>query len=307
MELYTYKTAQPPVLQRPRSVALGFFDGVHPGHRRVIEAAAQGRTEGAVLCVYTFDTATFTAKGLPGLLCEDEEEARLLEELGVEELFRADFSAVCHLTPEQFVQQVLHRQLGAVRVTCGFNYRFGVGGAGDAALLETLCAAYGIAVTVVPEVVVDGIPVSSTAIRQAIAAGDMDTARRLLGRPYGITAPVVEGRRLGRTLGVPTINQPLNPRLVHPRYGVYASRVEIGSVPYPAVTNIGVKPTVGADAPLAETYILGYEGDLYGAAPTVYPVKFIRPEQTFASLEALQAQIRQDADTAAALLEMTRT
>lgn len=303
MKLYTREQWNT-LPRRPRSVALGFFDGVHWGHREVIRAA---RREDAALCVYTFNTATFTAKGMPPLLCTDTEEAALLEALEVEELLREDFSAVCHLTPEAFVEQVLAEELGAVQVTCGFNYRFGAHGAGDAARLTALCEARGIAVTVVPSVEIDGITVSSTVLRRLIADGEMETTHRLMGRPFSVCQPVTAGNRIGRRLGLPTINQPLPEKGVRPRYGVYASYVEVEGVRYPAVTNVGVKPTVGADRPLAETYILDYEGDLYGTSPTVFLMSFLRPEAPFPSLEALSAQIRQDVTTARERLEITRT
>lgn len=277
-----------------RSVALGLFDGLHPGHRQVILAAMQGIGDEVSRCVYTFDRATVTTKATSGALCTPEEEAALLTAMGVDELILADFSAVRHLTPEAFVREVLHEGLHAVKVTCGFNYRFGAKGAGDAALLTRLCADYGIAVTVVPEVDADGLAVNSTAIRQAIADGDMPLARRLLGRPYRLQVTVTEGQHLGRTLGLPTINQVLPAHLCHPHFGVYASCVQIGTAVYPAVTNVGVRPTVGADAPLAETYILDYDGDLYGTTPTVYPLHYLRQEQTFPSLEALKEQVQRD-------------
>jgi len=137
--------------------------------------------------------------------------------------------------------------------------------------------------------------------RAAIAAGDMPLARRLLGRPYHLQVPVTEGQHLGRRLGLPTINQILPTHLVAPRFGVYASCVQWEGNTYPAVTNIGVRPTVGTDAPLAETYIFGFEGDLYGTEPTVYPLQYLREEQTFSSLEELQTRIQKDAACAAAL------
>lgn len=285
----------------PRSVALGLFDGLHPGHRQVILAAVEGGDDDLSRAVYTFLPQTVTSKGTPSRLCDDEEEQRLLHTMGVNELFKADFNSVRHLSPEAFVRDVLHTQLGAKRVACGFNYRFGAGGAGDAALLTRLCADYGITVTVVPEVDCDGMPVNSTAIRRAVAEGDMPLVRRLLGRPYHLQAPVTQGQHLGRRLGLPTINQYLPAAMAMPRFGVYASCVQIDGEVYPAVTNIGVRPTVGADAPLAETYILGFSGDLYGTAPTVYPLTYLREEQVFPDLAALQTQIEKDAAHAAAL------
>ena len=287
----------------PRSVALGLFDGLHPAHRQVILSATMDITDETAVAVYTFDPTTVTTKNSSGLLCDNAEEEHLLKLMGVDELFRVDFAAVQHLSPKDFVHKILKEQLGAVKVSCGYNYRFGYCGQGDTALLTQLCAEEGIAVTVVPEIDIDGIPVSSTAIRQYIAEGDMKMARRLLGRPYCLHTPVMEGQRLGNKLGFPTINQPLPVGFAHPRFGVYASCVQFDGETYPAVTNIGLRPTVGTDTPLAETYIIDFSGDLYGQSPRVYPLSYLRPEQKFASLEALQAQIEQDAASAAALFD----
>lgn len=289
----------------PRSVALGVFDGLHPGHRQVILAAMQGIGDDVSRCVYTFDPATVVTKQIIGRLCAPEEQQQLLTHMGVDELFEVDFATVRHLSPEDFVQKILKEQLGAVKVTCGFNYRFGHKGAGDAALLTRLCADCGITVTVVPEVDVDGQPVNSTTIRQAIADGDMALTRRLMGRPYHLQLPVTEGQRLGRKLGMPTINQVLPTNLCAPKFGVYVSSVQIDNQVYPAVTNIGVRPTVGTDTPLAETYILGYEGDLYGTTPTVYPLQYLRAEQAFSTLDELKAQIERDVAAAAAAFAPT--
>lgn len=302
MNVYALPAMDNCIPDTPRCVALGLFDGLHLGHRQVVLAATQDLPDGVTRCVYTFRPESVTTKPACGRL---DTAARLQEQLtamGVDELLEVEFSAVQQLSPEAFVEQVLHRQLGAVQVACGYNYRFGKNGAGDAHTLVTLCAARGIRVTVVPPVCVDGKPVSSTAIRQALSAGDMDTTRRLLGRGYSLRLPVTPGQQLGRTLGTPTINQPLPAELLCPRYGVYASCVEIEGDVFPAVTNIGVRPTVGADTPLAETYLLHYSGDLYGTTPTVYPVKFLRDEQTFPSLEALRRQVAADAADAEALV-----
>ena len=277
----------------PRSVALGLFDGLHPGHRQVIVAAVEGGDDTLTPTVFTFLPHTIIKEGYRRL-SDDREEEQQLTTMGVQELIQADFTVIRHLTPEAFVRDILRDTLCARHVTCGFNYRFGAGGAGDAALLTALCAAYGISVTVVPEVDCGGVPVSSTAIRTALAHGDMPLARRLLGRPYRLRLPVAHGQQLGRRLGLPTINQTLPTDRAIPRFGVYASCVQWDGHTYPAVTNIGVRPTVGADTPLAETYILGFDGDLYDAEPAVYPLQYLRPEQAFDSLEALQAQIQRD-------------
>lgn len=282
-----------------RAVALGLFDGVHIGHRAVIaEAVRAGHGRCAV---FTFSPSTMTTKGDLRRITTDAQQNVLLEAIGVTELFETDFAAVRDLSPEAFVEEILCNVLHATTVTCGFNYRFGKGGVGDADLLTTLCAARGITVTVVPAVVSEGQAVNSTAIRQALADGDMVTVRRMLNRGYCFDLPVAQGQHLGRRLGMPTINQQLPADLALPRFGVYASCVEVnGHVQY-GVTNIGVRPTVGADTPLAETWIDGFDGDLYGQHLRVYPVTFLRDERTFDTLDDLRTQIARDANAARAV------
>lgn len=294
MKIYALPAMENILPTVPRAVALGIFDGLHLGHRQVILAATQNLPDEVSRCVYTFRPETVTTKPTDGQLDTPTHQQELLVSMGVEELFQVDFSAVQALSPAEFVEQVLHRQLHAVQVACGYNYRFGKNGVGDASTLTALCAHWGIQVVVVPAVTVEDTPISSTAIRQALANGDMAGARRLLGRNYRLQLPVVSGQHLGQKLGMPTINQPLPATLYPPRYGVYASYVEVEGDILPAVTNIGVRPTVGTDAPLAETFILHYSGDLYGTVPTVYPLEFLRPEQTFPSLDALKEQVTQD-------------
>ncbi len=282
-----------------RTIALGLFDGMHIGHRAVVaEAIRAGRGHCAV---YTFSPSTLYTKGDLRRITTDTQQAAILDRMGVTEIFETDFSAVCDLSPERFVEDILQNTLHATAVTCGFNYRFGKGGVGDASLLERLCAVRGITVKVVPAVESDGQAVSSTAIRAALADGDMATVRRMLNRAYCLDLPVQQGQHLGRRLGMPTVNQVLPTDLALPRFGVYASCIEFGGHVHYGVTNIGVRPTVGADAPLAETWIDGFDGDLYGQTVRVYPIRFLRDERAFASLEELKAQIEQDAADARAV------
>lgn len=287
-----------PVLPGGRTVALGMLDGVHIGHRAVlVEALCLGDGD----CdVFTFDPDTLTTK--PGFcaLCSPEEQYRVLEQVGVSCVYEADFSAFRDLSPEAFADFLVNT-LHATGLVCGFNYRFGKNGVGDAALLKELGAARHIPVRIVPAVESDGITVSSTAIRAALQEGDIPTARRLLGRAYGIRGVVQHGNRIGRRLQTPTVNLPLSPEQTLLRHGVYVSSVEIGDAVYAGVTNVGTHPTVGETEPQAETWIDGFEGDLYGQTVTVYLVAFIRDEETFPSVEALQAQITKDIAAARAL------
>lgn len=283
------KIAPPAV---PRAVALGQFDGVHIGHRAVISRAVG--MEGTTSALFTFaDSANLPKKNALDLLSAAGKE-QLLESLGVEELFEADFASLRDLSPADFVRVILHETLHAVRVCCGFNYHFGKGGAGDAAQLRELCAPYGIEVIAVDAVQIDGAPVSASRIRRLIENGQVQEASRLLGHPFTIDFTVVGGQHVGRLLGTPTINQPLPAHFVRPRFGVYASSVEVNGKVTHGVTNIGLRPTVGADAPLAETWIPQFSGDLYGQNVPVSLVRFLRDEMRFPSLEELQKQIIRD-------------
>ena len=302
MEVFALPAQQAQLHTHPRCVALGIFDGLHAGHRRVILAAAKNMPDSVSRTVYTFQAGTVTTKTEGRRLLAAAEQQTMLSAMGVDELLEVDFAAIRELSPEEFVEDILHRQLEAVQVSCGYNYRFGKNGAGDAAALTALCEKRGIAVQVVEPVEIDGQTACSSAIRAALSQGDMDTVRRLQSRPYCLRLPVTEGQHLGHRLGMPTINQALPPNLFPPRYGVYASCVEVERQVFPAVTNIGVRPTVGADSPLAETWIQGFDGDLYGATPSVYPLMFLREEQKFDSLDALRHQVERDAATARNLL-----
>lgn len=299
MKTYRLPTDGAKVSSRERSVALGLFDGIHIGHRAVVAAAK--RAGHGHCAVYTFSPSTMHTKPDRRLVATPTQGRRILSDMGVSELFETDFSTVCHLTPEAFVQEVLQDTLHATSVTCGFNYRFGKGGVGDTELLGRLCAARGIAVTVVPAVTVEDTAVSSTAIRKALDNGDMASARRMLGRGYSLSLPVTHGQHLGGRLGMPTINQILPTDMALPRFGVYASCVQVDDQTLYGVTNIGIRPTVGAETPLAETWLDGYEGDLYGKTVTLWPIQHLRDEQTFDDLDGLRRQVSTDAARARAL------
>lgn len=280
-----------------RVIALGFFDGIHLGHRAVLrETLEQADMAGCVAAAFTFDDLPKAHKA--GRLLSDADTDALLTRMELDELFVGQFAALRDMSPEDFVLRVLRDRLGARAVVCGFNYHFGQNGAGDAARLCELGAQCGIQVTVLPPVLADGEPISSTRIRAAVAAGDLLLANRLLGHPLTVHAPVIGGHHLGRTLGTPTINQPLEDGLTLPAFGVYASAVEVaGHVTY-GVTNIGVKPTVGSERPLAETWIPAFTGDLYGQSVPVIPTAFLRPERKFPSVEALRERITADGECA---------
>lgn len=287
-----------------RSVALGVFDGMHLGHRAVIAAARNVTSPSQSVPLPT--VTVFSLTGVPksgGRLISEEQETAQAHTLGVDEWLCVPFEAVRDLTPEAFVQTVLHEALRAQVVCCGYNFRFGKGGRGDAALLRQLCEPLGIEVRVVPEVERDGGTVSSTEIRRVLAAGEMERARGLLGRPYTIQLPVCAGDHRGTAWGFPTLNQPFPEDYAVPRFGVYASLVVLEGVQHRAITNVGTHPTVGGvTVPQAETYIQDYAGDLYGKTIAVELVSFLREERCFDTVEQLRAQIAEDVQAADAVI-----
>lgn len=301
MKRYEFNDALP---NCPKGVALGLFDGIHLGHQKVIQmAAAAGK--GLEPWVFTFSTMREQPPGKQGggKLLTDRSRDRILEDLGIVSLFCPEFTQIREMDPRQFVDEVLVGRLRAGMVSCGGNFHFGKGAAGNSEHLRALCAEKGIEVRIAPLVEVEGVTVSASRIRQLIEAGLIRQAKAMLGRRFSIDFAVEEGRKLGRTLDYPTINQSFPMDFVRPRFGVYASIVRLDGIRYAGVTNIGVKPTVGSDRLLAETYIRDYYGDLYGQCITVELVEFLRPERKFDSIEALRIQIQEDAERSFRLLE----
>lgn len=287
----------------PSSVALGFFDGVHAGHRAVIGAAVEAaRREGLTPRVFTFrpegaDASRPVSKSGLTLLQREEQKEAVLEELGVEEVICPPFETFRSMTPEQFVQGFLGETLHARVLVCGFNYHFGRGGRAGVEELRVLCAPLGIQVEALPPVLWQGEVVSSTRIRQCIREGQIEEAAAMLCAPFTLAAEVVHGKGLARTLSWPTINQLFPPDFTIPRRGVYWSQVEIGGRRWNGITNVGIKPTLHETNLTMETYILDYEGDLYGQELSVALLRFLRPESQFESVQALSQRILADIQT----------
>lgn len=274
------------------AVALGNFDGVHLGHRRLFDALGDD-----------LPRAVFTFSDLKqhDLLCTLDEKLRLIAACSVEYAYIVDFAEVRDLSAADFARR-LALDLHVRRAVCGFNFTFGAGGNSGAADLCRLLAPYDVETVVVDSVAVDGETVSSTAIRRRLCDGDALGAAELLGRPFGYTLPVIHGRALGREMGYPTLNQRIPDCLLVPRFGVYASFCTVEGEAMPAVTNIGVRPTVGGDFVCVETHVLGFDGDLYGKSVTVELRDFIRPEHRFDSVEALFTRVAEDAAEAKRIL-----
>ena len=293
---------------RPTAIALGSFDGLHQGHRRVIAAgtAAPCSEQAAIATVVSFWPHPREVLHGEARLRLDlpTEKLHLLEPLGIEQLVLVPFSReLAALSPEAFVEQVLVGQLAAQRVAVGDNFRFGAGRSGDSQALAEIGARHGIEVQVLPMLWDGEERVSSSRIRRALGTGDVAEACRLLERPYRFSGRVVRGRGLGRKLGWPTANLQVDGRKFLPLEGVYAATASVeGGAMLPAVMNLGPQPTVDPTAPSAvEVHLLDRQLELEGLELVVEPLQLLRCQQTFASFEQLAAQIAADAQLARAL------
>ncbi len=298
MELYDLKSmTREESARSPLSVALGNFDGVHKGHAILIRhAVLYARQHSIKSAVWTFANTGGALPNKPDTpaITTIREKLALIRELGVDYVFLEEFDAVRDFSPERFVSEVLMRDAGAVCAVCGFNFRFGSKGAGDSAALRRLMSPFD--TVVVPPVYVEEQLVSSSAIRALIEAGDMESAAKLLGRSFSLNLPVVEGKQLGRTIGVPTINQNFPAGHIVPKRGIYACRATVDGVEYAAVTNVGTRPSVdvGSQDVNCETHIIGYTGDLYGEHVRVSFCHRLRDEMKFASVDELRRAIEGD-------------
>lgn len=295
-------------------VALGNFDGVHRGHRAVIEETQRlARALKAPAGVMTFDPhpRRFFQPDLPPFtLTAFRAKARRIEQLGVDFLHLQHFDAVfAGLSAEDFIGNVLVEGLGVRHVVVGHDYVFGRGRGGSVSLLKRAAGDHGFGVTSLPAVEDGGgRAFSSTRVRAALTAGNPREAADILGSPWEIEGRVEHGAERGRTIGFPTANVTLGD-LIRPRYGVYAVRagVDQGGVTvwHPVVANLGLRPTVGGDIELLEVHLFDYTGDLYGQHLRVQLIDFLRGEHRFSSFDALKAQIQQDAAQARALLSVS--
>ncbi len=285
------------------ALALGSFDGVHLGHAALIGRAVKIACErGLAPAVFTFneEPGVIPSKAGARSLTDLKEKLSLIASLGAKFALLEDFSRIRGYSPERFVSDILVRDGHAKCAVCGFNFRFGAGGSGTCETLRELMPDGGC--EIVEPVTLDGLTVSSSEIRRLLEDGNVERAARLLGREFSLELPVVHGKELGRTLGLPTVNQNPPKARVIPANGIYAASVELDGRRYKAVTNVGSRPTTDGDSAAVnlETHIIGFDGDLYGRLVRVCFARRLRDERRFDSLAELQAQIRRD--IAAALL-----
>lgn len=277
------------------AVALGNFDGMHIGHIAVLNRVKSFANMPLMPIAVLFDehSRKLTEGSIPPMLTLPQERDRIISENGLK-IVTLPFAEIKQLSPAEFVEEILIKQLHAAVVCCGFNYRFGKNAVGDAKMMEKLCREHGIECCVVDEVDFEGQPVSSTEIRSLIENGQIEKANRILGRSFGFCSTVIDGDKRGRRLGFPTINQEIPSGLVLPKFGVYETAVTVSGKEYKGITNIGKRPTVGTDRILAETHILDFSGDIYGETVDIRLKRFIRPEKKFSSFEELARQIEAD-------------
>jgi riboflavin kinase/FMN adenylyltransferase len=296
----------------PVALTVGNFDGIHRGHQAMVQRLlAAARSRGLQSCVLTFEPHPrefFAAEGAPTRLTSLREKLELLAAHGVERTHVQRFDrAFASLAPEAFVEQVLAKRLRTRWLLIGEDFRFGARRAGDLPLLKGLAPRYGFEVEILPAVARAGIRVSSSAVRAALAAGDLAGAEELLGRPYSISGRVVHGRKLGRELGFATANVQLKHNRP-PLTGIYAVRVRgVGTSSRPAVASLGVRPTITASGrAVLEVHLFDFSADLYGAHMRVEFLHKIRDEEKYSNLDALRAQIERDCEAARTFLLESR-
>ncbi|MBD3837449.1 bifunctional riboflavin kinase/FAD synthetase [Brevundimonas sp.] len=293
---------------RGAAVAVGAFDGVHRGHQAVIaEARAAAERLGVPLGVVSFDPHPrrwFQPDAAPFRLMTADQIAEALAPLGVDTLYLLPFDGeMAGMGDADFAEHVLAQGLGIRHAAVGFDFTFGKGRSGSPEALRAYGQRLGFGVSVAQRIDdADGLKLSSSAVREALKAGDMARAAAILGRPFAIRGPVIHGDKRGRTIGVPTANIDLGDYM-RPAYGVYAirARLEDGRT-FDGVASLGVRPMYALETPLLEAWLFDFDGDLYGQALDVQLIAWLRGEQAFDGLEALKAQIDRDAAAARAAL-----
>lgn len=281
------------------SCAIGNFDGVHEGHQRLISFAAEKTEEITKSAVFTFAVPTSHLKNGASLLMSPEQRYPIFRKLGIELLILADFDEISSLSPTEFAEEILYRRCQVRRAVCGFNFRYGNNARGTAESLKKSFEAMGGITNIFPPYRFRGQTVSSSEIREALAVGNPERARLMMGRPYSLTAEVVHGKMLGRTLGFPTANQRFPAGRLVPKFGVYAVRICIDGNVYAGVANVGVRPTVeNTVSANCETFVFDYHGDLYGKTVTTEFFEFLRPERHFSDVNALKSAVNLDIQSA---------
>lgn len=298
-------TGKDPAVTGPIVAAIGDFDGVHMGHRALLGSLSQMaytvwqkekvRPQRAILTFDPHPRKLLGDKDLKQIYSLDQKR-ELMEESGqVDQMIVMPFTEqLMHTAPQDFFDKILTERLNCRGLVVGDNFRFGDKGSADAEDLSAMCRKAGIECTVVPRLIVEDSPVSSTRIRSLLEEGEVQKAQVLLGQPYFIEGTVQQGKHLGRKIHTPTINVPLDPDRLIPRKGVYATLVKAGGIWYDSISNVGNNPTFGGEATRLETFLFDFQGDLYGRQVRVELLTFVRPERRFDGPLALEEQLKTD-------------
>jgi riboflavin kinase/FMN adenylyltransferase len=278
------------------AAALGLFDGVHRGHGAVFDNTVKAaRSSGLTPAAVTFSGDIMPHKtGSARFILSDAEKRKKLSEYGIEAIITFPFSEIKDTAPYDFIK-TLTEKYGIAHIICGEDFRFGKDKAGDINALRDFSKKLGFGLTITPEKLSDGVKISSGAIREKLCAGDIKTANSLLGYEFYYRLKVTLGNKIGRSLGFPTINQVIPKNIIMPQYGVYISKTAFDGKIYNSLSNIGIKPTVDyVGKPLIETYIEGFDGDLYDRIIKVSLCDFLRAERRFSGLPELKLQMEKD-------------
>lgn len=273
------------------AIALGTFDGVHLGHKVVLQTAVNSGLF-PIAVVFSIPPKAFFKKE-EIILSDLNEKTRLIKEIGVKEIDYLDFSKIKDVSAIDFFNY-LKEKYNPKMIVCGFNYTFGKNCSGDTDLLCKLCDENQITLKVVEKISAFGQVVSSSRIRDLLKNGDCETAAKLMGHPFSVSGKIIHGDKRGRQINFPTINQLSNERTASLKFGVYMSKMIIDGKEYYGMTNIGCRPTFPSDSPLCETNLFGFSGDLYGRNLRLYLLSFIREEKKFTDLMELKSAIKND-------------
>ncbi len=271
------------------ALCLGTFDGVHKGHRAVLQSAKEYNR-----IAVTFEKPPkMIFSGKDELICTYNQKCEILKKIGINEIVALDFDKVRSDSPKEFLDYLYDSFKPSV-IACGFNYNFGRNGQGDTYYLADYCNKKGIELRCSSPIEFEGKTVSSTLIRGYIRDGEISKANSLLTEPFSFTGAVKHGAERGRTIGFPTINQEYPKELVKPRFGVYKVKICLDGKEYIGISDIGVRPTYPLDYVISETFIKDFSGDLYGKNVKIIPLEFLRDEKRFENLEELKNQIAED-------------
>ncbi|MFI3251223.1 MAG: bifunctional riboflavin kinase/FAD synthetase [Eubacteriales bacterium] len=280
-------------------IALGFFDGVHLGHGALLQCTTQYQGTPQVLTFDQHPSSLLQTTPTPLLSSVEDRRWLISHYYGIDRVIVCPFHEIMGMDWKDFIQNYLINQLKITHIVAGHDFRFGKGGEGTPEKLQALCVELGIGCDIVAPVLQDGVVVSSTHIRTLIAKGEMERATEFLGHPHVISNEVVHGNKIGtKTLGFPTVNLQLPDGVIPPAFGVYASRVYVDDQIFIGATNVGIRPTVESEGALSvETFLLDYEGELYGRHIRVEIHQFIRPEKKFDDFPSLSQQIARDVES----------